>query len=47
MLIASETTAGGTNIEVRVHLVPVVNVSPLLQSTPKSAAISPELSGEV
>ena len=43
MLIARDTTAGGTNIDVSVHRLPVVNVSPLLQSTPKSAAISPDL----
>ncbi len=43
MLIARETTAGGTNMDVSVHRVPVVNVSPLLQSMPKSAAISPDL----
>lgn len=46
MLIASETTAGGTNIDVRVQRVPVVKVSPLLHSTPNSAAISPDLRNE-
>ena len=43
ILIAKETTAGGTNMDVSEHRVPVVNVSPLWQLTPNSAAISPDL----
>ena len=41
-LMLSDMTGSGTNMDVSDSLAPSVNVSPLLQSTPKSAQISPE-----
>ena len=41
-LIDSDMTGSGMNMDVSVSLAPSVNVSPLLQSTPKRAQISPE-----